>query len=118
MDRLVEFGLGMSVARQMVKMMEETMANTTVPPSPQPLKPNAVYVSQVNPIVPSPSFYIAINEKSAGPFTESELAKLIMNGQIDKNTLSWMPGMTEWKKVEDVPEILKIVALTPPPLNP
>ena len=58
----------------------------------------------------------SIEGKQAGPFSEEEIARLICEGKVDKTTYVWRPGMPQWARAENVPEVLKIVALTPPPL--
>lgn len=109
-DRLVEFGMGMAMAQQMVKMMNQSMQQMYVPgsiqsmPQPKPQQqPNIIYVG--------------INGQQVGPLNESEIIALVNNRRINKDTLAWMPGMPAWKPIEQMPEILKIIALTPPPLN-
>ena len=105
-DRLVEFGLGMGIAQQMVGMMNQYMQQMYVPGSIQSMPK------------PIPSiYYVAIDGKQVGPLNDGELAQLISQKRVNKDTLAWMPGMTGWEPIEQVPAILKIVALTPPPLN-
>lgn len=105
-DRLVEFGLGMGIAQQMVGMMNRYMQQMYVPGSiqsmPEPM-PNI--------------YYVAINGQQVGPLNDRELSHLINKKEIDKDTLAWVPGMSGWKPIEQVPAILKVIALTPPPLN-
>lgn len=103
-DRLVEFGLGMTVVQQMVKTFNSTMetACTGSPQTPQR--------------VSTQRYYVAIDGKQAGPLNECELMQLAQNNVINKNTLSWIPGMMAWQPISSVPEILKIIALTPPQL--
>ena len=108
-DRLVEFGMGMAMAQQMVNMMNQTMKQMYVPGSIQ---------SMPNPKQQSPQvFYVGINGQQVGPLNESELIAMINNRSVNKDTLAWMPGMHEWKPIEQVPEILKVIALAPPPIN-
>ncbi len=105
-DRLVEFGLGMGMAQQMVGMMNQYMQQMFVPGSIQSMpKP----MSQI--------YYVAINGQQVGPLNDSELSRLISQKQVNKDSLAWMPGMAAWQPIEQIPAILKIVALTPPPLN-
>ena len=105
-DRLVEFGLGMGVARQMVNVMNESMKNMYVPgaaniiPQPQPLT----------------HIYVAIEGTPIGPLSEAEFGNLVTEQKVTKDSLVWMPGMLIWKPLEQVPAVLRIVALTPPPL--
>lgn len=107
LDRLVEFGLGLGMAQQMVRTMNESMQQMYVPGSmqsmPQP-------VAQV--------YYVAIDQKPVGPLKESELSQLIAQRKVTKDSLCWIPGMSTWQPIEQVPAVLKIIALTPPPLNP
>ena len=104
-DRLVEFGMGMAMAQQMVGMMNQTMKQMYVPGSIQSI-----------PAAQPVTFYLIINGQQIGPISESEFAQLITTKQVTKDTLAWMPGMLTWKPIEQIPAILKIIALTPPPL--
>ena len=103
-DRLVEFGLGMGIAQQMVGMMNQYMQSMYVPGSIQ---------SMPRPI--PQTYYVAIDNKQVGPLSEAELSQLIREKKVGKDSLAWIPGMSGWKPIEQVPAILKVVALTPPP---
>ena len=105
-DRLIEFGLGMGIARQMVGMMNQSMQSMYVPGSIQSM-PTSI----------AQTYFVAINGQQVGPLNDSELSQLISQKKVTKDTLAWMPGMTGWKPIEQVPTILKLVALTPPPLS-
>lgn len=104
-DRLVEFGMGMAMAQQMVKVMNETMRQMYVPgciqsmPAAQPI-----------------TFYVAINGQQIGPISEREFTQLVIKKQVTKDTLAWMPGMLAWKPIEQIPAILKIIAVVPLPI--
>lgn len=104
-DRLVEFGLSLGIAQQMVGMMNQYMQSMYVPGSiqamPKPL---------------SSTYFVVIDNQQAGPLNDCELMQLIAEQKVTKDTLAWMPGMLDWQPIEQVPEILKIVALTPPSL--
>ena len=105
-DRLIEFGLGMAVAQQMVGMMNQAMQGMYIPGSiqamPAPTQPAASAVSPATSI-----FYVALDGKQVGPLGESN---------VTKDTLCWQPGMACWQPVEQTPEVLRLVALAPPPL--
>lgn len=105
-DRLLEFGLGMGMAQQMINMMNQSMKSMYVPGSIQ---------SMPQPI--TSMYYVAIDGQQIGPLNESELMGLIRDKKVSKDTLSWMPGMSTWLPIEKVPAILKLIALTPPPLK-
>lgn len=104
-DRLIEFGMGMAMAQQMIGMMNETMKIMYVPGSPSNMMSTTPF-----------SIYVGINNQTIGPLDEKDFAKLAADKKIDCSTLVWMPGMTCWKPIEQVPNALRIIALTPPPL--
>tara|TARA_B110000971_G_scaffold39899_1_gene38960 strand:- start:1020 stop:1370 length:351 start_codon:yes stop_codon:yes gene_type:complete len=105
-DRLIEFGMGMTVAQQMVQSMNHSMSNMHVP--------SAMNLTEkVNSIF----FYVIIDGSEAGPFSEKELTLLIANKKVVKETYVWMPSLSDWKMAEQIPEVLKLVALAPPPFN-
>tara|TARA_B110000908_G_C10037430_1_gene350198 strand:+ start:67 stop:255 length:189 start_codon:yes stop_codon:yes gene_type:complete len=59
-----------------------------------------------------------IEGKQAGPFSEKELTRLIADKKVVKETYVWMPSLSSWKMVEQVPTVLRLVALAPPPFQP
>ena len=104
-DRLVEFGLGMAMAQQMVQVMNQSIKQMYVPGSIQSMP-----TSQAQPI------YVAVNGQSVGPLSEREFIRILTEKKITKDTLAWMPGMLGWKPIEQIPNILKIIAMVPPPI--
>lgn len=106
-DKLIEFGMGMAMAQQMVRAMNQSMQSMYVPGSIQSMSP---------PDAPK-VYYVIIDGNQVGPLNEKEVATLVANKSIQKDTLAWMPGMSGWLPVEKVPAILKIIALSPPPVN-
>lgn len=107
-DRLVDFGMGMAMAQQMVNVMNQSMHLMYIPGSMQ---------SMPQPTLQQHIYYVAIDGQSVGPLNDSELSQLITQKRINKDTMSWVPGMSAWQPIEKVPAILKIIALTPPPLS-
>lgn len=107
-DRLVEFGLGVAVAQQMSNSMNAMLENTKMPGA----------MSNCYAAATQGSYFVMIDDKQAGPFSEEEIFRLIAQGNITKTTYLWKPGMPQWNTAENIPEILKIVALTPPPFKP
>lgn len=105
-NRLVEFGMGLAVAQQMVKTMNDAMTNMHIPGSMNPMQP-----------VQQQFYYAIIEGKQTGPFSEQELSRLISEKKICKETYIWKPGLPQWEIAERLPEILKLVALTPPPFQ-
>lgn len=116
-DRLVEFGMSMAMAQQMVQMMNQTMQNMYIPGTMNPMQqaqpPQSASVPQPLPLI----YYAIIDNNSVGPLSETEVLKLIASKQITKDTYVWKPGMSEWQTVERTPEVLKLVLLVPPEFN-
>jgi hypothetical protein len=105
-DRLVEFGMSMAIAQQMVQSMNHAIGNMHVPGAGNPMQ---------MPSAPERVYYAVLDGKQAGPFSETELARLINGKKVSKETYVWYPGLREWKTAENVPEIVRLVALAPPP---
>ncbi|MDR1256411.1 MAG: DUF4339 domain-containing protein [Spirochaetaceae bacterium] len=101
-DRLVEFGMGMAIAQQMTQSMNQTMH---IPGSGNLMQPP-----------PQPVYYAVLEGKQAGPFSETELVRFINDRKLSKETYVWRPGLRKWQTAENVPEILRLVALAPSPL--
>lgn len=105
MDKLVEFGMGMAVADQMAQSMNRTLNEMNIPGSGKAPSQKTEDV-----------YYIVFEGKQAGPFSKSEMSRLIEDKKIDKKTYVWKPGMKNWDLAENISEVLALVALTPPPL--
>ena len=101
-NRLVEFGMGLAVAQQMVQTMNNAITNMHIPGAMNPIQTAAQF------------YYVMIEDKQAGPFSEQELSKLIAEKKIVKETYIWKPGLAKWEIAEKMPDILKLVALSPP----
>ena len=111
-DRLMEFGMSMAIAQQMVGSMNHAMKNMHIPGVNNPMQPPQ------RPLTVDTVYYALIDGKQAGPFCETELARLINEKKLTKETYVWHSGLTEWKTAENIPAILRLVALAPPPLPP
>ena len=116
-ERLIEFGMSMAVAQQMVQTMNQTMQSMYIPGTMNPM--TQAQSSQTAPMPqPLPQvFYVIVDGNSVGPLSETEVMKLISSKQITKDTYVWKPGMNEWQTVENTPEVLKLVLLAPPAFN-
>jgi len=106
MDRLIEFGMGIAVAQQMVKTMNSAMQNMYIPGTMNPMQ-----------TTPQTFYYAMLDGQQVGPFSEQELSRLISEKKIVKETYIWKPGMPNWELAEKLPEILRLVALAPPPFE-
>ncbi len=110
-DRLVEFGLGMGVAQQMVKSMNHALSNSQI-------HGTVNSMGQVGLVRPAASYFVVLDGSQAGPFSEEELTRLISAGRLVRDSLVWRAGMPTWKSAHEVPEVLRLVALCPPPPPP
>jgi hypothetical protein len=105
-ERFLEMGIGMALAGQMTGMANRTMTETMQPPS---IKNPAGGQQRL--------YYAVLDGRQAGPFSETEIVRLINEKRIVKETLVWHQGMTQWKAAQDIPEILRVIVLEPPPLK-
>ena len=99
-DRLVEFGMSMAVAQQMMQTMNHAMQNFRTQDFQSALQPSA-------PV----AYYAMVDSKPAGPFTEQELSVLVKDNKIDKKTFVWKAGLPGWMMAEQMPEVLKLILL-------
>lgn len=106
-ERLVEFGLGAAVAQRMVHSMNAAISNVTMPG----------YGPLVN-TAAARSFWVMLDGAPTGGFDEADMMKLIAAGKVGKSSHVWRPGMAQWQTVENTADVLRLVALAPPPFNP
>lgn len=106
-NNLVEFGMGMAVAQQMVRTMNQSIETMKVPGT-----------FNAHQQQPQSLFYAVVEGKQMGPFSEQEVTRLIKEKKIVNETYIWKPGMQSWELAEKIPEVVRLVALTPPPLPP
>ena len=103
-EKLVKFGLELGIAQQMVNSMNSTIQNMSIPGSisamPQYQK----------------TWYVGINGNPTGPLSETELTRMLLNKELDKESLVWTYGMSSWEPIKNVPDVLKIVTKLPPEL--
>ena len=116
LDKLVEFGLGVGVATQMMNTMNATLARTAVPgvglnPGIEKQPEGAATGAPGAPQTAEKTYYIVKEEKVAGPFNEKELTELVAKHRVSKNTFCWYPGLPSWKMAQDIPEVNKILLL-------
>ncbi len=100
LDRLMEFGMGIAVARQMIDTMNHTINNMQVPGAGAPIAPA------------SQQYYALIDNQQCGPLTEEEVEKLVNVARINSNTLMWKTGTTAWVHANALPEVYKYFLLS------
>jgi hypothetical protein len=104
-DRLLEFGMSMAVAQQMMQMMNTAMQSMNTPRA-QPLNIPAYAASQ---------FYALVENVPQGPFSEGQVAGFIASGNITPETLVWIHGLPGWMQARQVPEVARLFGGMPPP---
>lgn len=105
-DRLVEFGMSLAVAQQMIQTMNKYMQEMYIPGAMNPMHES----------LPQ-AFHVVLDGHQAGPFNDQEMMRLIGDHRITKDTLVWTAGMPAWQPIEKVPQVLRLVALIPPPIS-
>lgn len=101
-DRLMEFGLSMAVANQMMQTMNASLQQMPTPAS----------VNNTPPIVSiTISYFVVVDGQQAGPFNLDEIKKLISKGMIDGETLIWKKGLTAWVFAKNIPEVNREILL-------
>ena len=106
-NNLVEFGMGMAIAQQMVKTMNQSIEMMKVPGAfPNYQQPQSLY------------YAVLEGNNQMGPLSEHEVTRLIREKKIVNETYMWTPGMQSWELAEKIPKVVRLVALTPPPFPP
>lgn len=110
LDKLVEFGLGIGIATQMINTMNHAIAQAAVPGV--GINPGVTPNTSGNVAPPPPAnYYIVEADRLAGPLSEQELEELVRKGVVKADTLCWRPGLQAWKLSEDIPEVNKLLLL-------
>lgn len=99
-DRLMEFGLGIGLAQQMINTMNYSVSHMAVPGVGINCMPEK-----------SVSYFAVINNAQAGPLNEKEVAELIKRNKITEETLMWHSGLAGWRRGRDIPLIHKLILL-------
>jgi hypothetical protein len=94
-------GMGFAMAQRMAQMGSPAASNGSLMPPP---------------LSGSATWHAAIGGQSQGPFTLAQLQQGISSGQIDKTTLMWSAGMSNWQPAGEVPQTAGLFAAAPPPL--
>lgn len=106
LDRLMEMGMSLGLAQQMVNTMNHTI--------------NSMHIAGVNAgttgqtlhqQASSVQWYAAIDNHLAGPLSEKDLHKFIEKNLLVADTLLWCPGMKTWQRAQDIPVINKELLL-------
>ncbi|MAW95883.1 MULTISPECIES: SPFH domain-containing protein [unclassified Leeuwenhoekiella] len=101
-------GMGFVLAQQMGGAMLGGAAQAPRPVQPAATPPPMPAVTQ---------YYYANNNQQQGPVSFEQLQSLFAARTINRNSLIWKQGMTEWKALQEIEELKPFLGgNTPPPL--
>jgi len=101
-------GMGFVMAQQMAQSMNplQSQQNTRQPAAPMP-----------PPIPQAVQYFYAHNNSQSGPVNFDQLKSLFANRTINKDTLIWKQGMSQWEALKTIEELKAFLGgTTPPPL--
>ncbi|QNJ97596.1 SPFH domain-containing protein [Constantimarinum furrinae] len=102
-------GMGFVLAQQMGGMMAPQMGGQQAPMQQGGTMPPPMPVAV--------QYYYAANGQQAGPVSFEQLKGLFAGRTVNKDTLVWKQGMSEWKPIHEVEELKTFLGgSTPPPL--
>lgn len=116
-DRLMEIGMSMAVANQMISTMNNAVNAMHIPGQPYINPSSEAAVADdgsqpsPQPEAPQPEYYVIIDEKVSGPYEYDELSLLVTKEKLRTSTLIWRTGLSGWKYAMDLPEINKLIVL-------
>ena len=98
-------GLGLAMAGRMMPGLAGAPAAAAGPAPAAPPPPPAAW-------------HIAVGGQTKGPFSLSQLASGLANGEINKDTMVWSAGMEAWASAATVPALSGLFASQAPPPPP
>ncbi|WP_209401523.1 SPFH domain-containing protein [Pseudozobellia sp. WGM2] len=103
-------GMGFVLAQQMGNMMNPLATQpVTAAQTPQAAVPP--------PMPPQVSYYYAVNGQQNGPVPFDKLKELFANRSINRDSLIWKQGLSNWVALKEVEELKSFLGgNTPPPL--
>ncbi|HZZ92004.1 MAG TPA: SPFH domain-containing protein [Usitatibacter sp.] len=102
----VGLGAGLAMGAQMMNSMGQAGGASA-----------AASAAAAPPPVPGAALYhVAVGQAQAGPFDMATLKRQASTGELTPLTLVWKPGMAQWVKAGELPELAALFANTPPPL--
>jgi len=104
-------GIGLGAGVGLGATMGQLLGQTAAPQAQQ-----AAPAAAPPPLPQAVTFHVAIGGQQQGPFDMGAVQQHIQSGQITRDTLVWKPGMANWAKASDVPDLSSLFGATPPPL--
>lgn len=91
-------GMGGTFGAQFNAMAGQAMA-------PQPAAPGAATPPPPPGAAPNVSFHVSVNGQQYGPYDLNTMARMAAAGQISADSYVWRPGMAEWLRAAQCPEL-------------
>ncbi len=102
----VGMGIGFAMANQLGKIL--TVPQESSPGTPPPLPGKEIEIEV--------TYFVGENGTKTGPFDRQTIGTQISSGTIQRETLLWKQGMTNWEKADTFSELKPLFQATPPPL--
>ena len=72
----------------------------------QSITPPSVPTNQViPPSIPKASYFVVINNQQVGPLHLQDIKKMLQDGQINRQTLIWKQGMSDWDVIANLQDL-------------
>lgn len=98
----VGLGAGIAMAQQMTQNMTGSVGKQNEQGTPPPLPGETLY-------------YAAIDGQQAGPYNLVQLGELVEQQIINRDTLVWKKGLSEWVSASQQADLQSLWTLVPPP---
>ena len=111
LEKLLEFGLPANAANNMIDSMNQVFDTMRTPGVDNATTDNiSTWTEDL--------YFAVLDGEKSGPYTLVEVARLIVDKRITKNSYLWKPGMSKWNYADTFPEVLRLVAIDPPEVPP
>jgi membrane protease subunit (stomatin/prohibitin family) len=97
-------GVGMGMGTMMAGMFGQNMMGQAGAATPPPL--------------PGGQIFVGVNGRQTGPYSMEQLSQMVMQGNLNRESMVWKAGMAGWMQAGMVPELSSVFASVPPPLPP
>lgn len=81
---------------------------------------SSLFVANTPPKLPetSPTYFVYLNGQQKPNQTFEDIRQMLADGSANGDTMIWKPGMTQWMKIKDVPEVSSLISEIIPPIIP
>jgi len=111
-------GMGFAMANQMVNQMGgRAMGGQPVQPGQMAGRPVGAggQMPPPVPVQPMIAWHVVEGGRSIGPFNAPQLAELVAQGRLTRESSVWRAGFSGWLQASDVPEVAGMLGPPPPP---